>query len=331
MVGLYWWGVAGMGLAGVASRASARKGEHWRGGAGLARRGMALRGQASSGMAGMAGMVLSVCEPACCRFDFSRNEIERFGVEMATKTKAVAEKNGNGHAGTNRIAELLPPKSKSSGTILIPSMTVGKCRIEIIGTSPLLVHRFSEKSRRQMEEKQAGAATKAKEKRDPQNDYFQSMYILDGDPSKDAEGLSSAKCKAVHGMPVGGVKNCMIRGAKAAGAVMTDCRSAFFVLADGRCDNQSMVRIDFSEVVRNDGIVRLQGTTADLRYRAEYHDWTANLLLEFNAAQIGIAQLVNLLRVAGFGTGLCEWRPECSGDFGRFTTGKVEDLGQEQR
>lgn len=247
---------------------------------------------------------------------------------MAVRTKAA--KNGNGHVGENRIAGLLPTP-KATGSILIPAMTVGRCKIEIVGTTPLLVHRFSEKARRQMEEKQQGAATKAKEKRDPQNDFYQSMYILSGDPTKDAPGLPSSECTAIHGMPVGGVKNSMVRGAKAAGATMTDCRSAFFVLADGRCDNQSMVKIDFAEVVRNDGIVRLQGSTADLRYRAEYRDWRAELLIEFNASQIGIAQLVNLLRTAGFGTGLCEWRPECSGDFGRFTTGTVEDLGQEMR
>lgn len=248
---------------------------------------------------------------------------------MAAGTKTKASANGNGHAPTNRVAELLAPVSK--GTIAIPAMTVARCSIEIIGTSNLIVHRFSEKARRQMEEKQQGAATRAKEKRDPQADYFASMYILSGDPTKDASGLSSEECKAVHGMPAGGVKNCMIRGAKSAGAVMTDCRSAFFLLQDGVCDRQPMVKIEFDEVIRNDSPVVLQGSTKDMRYRPEYVNWRSKLLIEFNAGQIGIAQLVNLLRVAGFGTGLCEWRPECNGSYGRFTTGAVEDLGQESR
>jgi hypothetical protein len=244
---------------------------------------------------------------------------------MVTKTKTVAEKNG--HAASNRVAALLPPKA--TGTISIPAMTVGRCRIEIIGTSPLLVHRFSEKARRQMEEKQQQAATKAKEKRDPVADYFSSMYIISGDPRKDAEGLSSDKCKAVHGMPAGGVKAAMIRGGKSCGAVMTDLRGAFFVQADGTCDGTSMIKLAFDRVERFDSPVTLQGSSKDMRYRAEYHGWSAVLEITFSAASIGIAQLVNLLRVAGFGVGVCEWRPECSGERGRFTTGAVEDLGSE--
>lgn len=246
---------------------------------------------------------------------------------MATKTKTVAEKNGNGHAGVNRVAALLPPKT--SGTILIPAMTVGRCKIEILGTSPLLVHRFSEKARRQMEEKQQGAATKAKEKRDPQADYFASMYVISGDPRKDDEGVASDQCKAVHGMPAGGIKNAMVRAGKACGAVMTDLRGAFFIKGDGVCDGTSMVRVHFDKCERFDAPVTLQGSTRDMRYRASYEGWRCELEITFNSSTVGIAQLVNLLRVAGFGVGLCEWRPECNGERGRFTTGTVEDLGVE--
>ncbi len=244
---------------------------------------------------------------------------------MATRTKKAVETNGNGHV--NRVAEHLP-EHKASGSIAIPVMKMGWCSIEIIGTSDLLVHRFSEKARKQMEDKQQKVATTAKEKRNPEEDYFQSMYVLSGDPRNDSKGVTSEKCKAIHGMPCGGIRKAMIRAGKSCGAVMTDLRGAFFVEGDGFCDGTSMVKLDFDRVERFDAPVTLQGSTRDMRYRARYVGWRCLLKFKFNASAIGIAQLVNLLRVAGFGVGVCEWRPECDGELGCFTTGKVADLGE---
>ena len=118
----------------------------------------------------------------------------------------------------------------------------------------------------------------------------------------------------------------MVRGAKAAGAVMTDCRSSFFIMPDGFLD-MDLARIEFDKVSMHEGVVRLPNGSADLRYRPLYESWRIHLEIQFNALQIQIPQLVNLCRLAGFGVGLCEWRPECGGTFGRFTVGKVEDMG----
>lgn len=240
------------------------------------------------------------------------------------KTKEKVEKNG--HNGTvNRIEHLIPSKNRT--TIEVPAIRIGRCHVEIVGTTGLIVHEFSKKSRDQMKQKQSGAATTAKEKRDPREDFYQSMYLIEGDPRNDKDGIASTKCKAVHGIPCAGVKNAMVRAAKSAGAVMTDCRSAFFIVADGYgTQGTPLARLEFDEFRFREDIVRLQGSTADLRYRCEYLGWKSKLTIEYNRSQCGVPQLVNLLRIAGFGVGICEWRPECSGESGRFGIGEVEEL-----
>mgnify|MGYP001177053840 FL=1 len=215
-------------------------------------------------------------------------------------------------------------------TIEVPTLEIGRCQIEVVGTADLLVHRFSEKGRRMIADKQAGKATKKREKRDPVADYFGAMYIVSGDPSTDqndvTEPVASADCLAVHGMPAAAFRKAMVRGAKMAGAVMTDTKTAFMVETVG-ADN--LVPLTFAGVSMDESVVRLQGKTSDLRYRPRYSGWGATLSISYNASLIGMSQLVNLLRNAGFGVGVGEWRPERDGSFGMFTVGAVEDLGVE--
>jgi len=244
---------------------------------------------------------------------------------MATRTRA--------NGATNGIRDVVAPQK--STVVEVPALEIAKCKIEVVGTSELLVHNWSKKSRQQMADKQAGKATKKKENRDPVADYYESMYIISGDPTKDQKDVkkpvSSKRAKAVHGIPSTGFKKAMIRGAKMAGAVMTDTRNAFYVEGTKGVDYSWLVPIEFSGVSMHEGIVRLQGKTADLRYRPIYTDWKCDLTIQFNTALIGLDQLINLLRNAGFGVGVCEHRMECDGNFGSFTTGNAEMLGVEAR
>lgn len=58
--------------------------------------------------------------------------------------------------------------------------------------------------------------------------------------------------------------------------------------------------------------------TADIRYRAEFPDWKARVLVRYNANVLSEAQILNLLNVAGFAVGVGEWRPEKDGQYGMF-------------
>jgi len=200
----------------------------------------------------------------------------------------------------------------------VPAIRYGAVDITVRGTEPLLVHAWGVKSRGEMRDKQMGKPTKKKEPKDPAACYFETMYIIKGDPKRDQpdpeKPVSSKKASAVHGFPAAGFRKAMIRGAKLAGAVMTDARCAFNI----KGSEENLVPLSFAEVKIREDMVRVGGGTADLRYRAIYHGWSATLPVRFNSSMMEVDQIVNLLRLAGFSVGVGEHRPERDGVFGCF-------------
>ena len=187
------------------------------------------------------------------------------------------------------------PTKPTQEVIAPEGIDVRRVRVTIKGDSPLIVHAWSHKAKQQMLDKQTGRGKQAKEFKDPEADYEASRYRLpDGG----------------DGFPAVGVKACAVRGAKALGMVMADTRAAFHIEGD-------LVRIEGEPRMRED-MVRVGMGTADIRYRAEFPDWSIELPVTFNARTVSIEQIVAMLDAGGFGTGIGEWRPEKDGQFGRF-------------
>jgi hypothetical protein len=90
---------------------------------------------------------------------------------MATKTKATNRISGNGeHVKEPEKKEVAAPR------VIAIAFELKEMRVKIVGDSPLIMNRFKEKSIRQMADKQAGAASPGREKKDPKADYEGSMY-----------------------------------------------------------------------------------------------------------------------------------------------------------
>jgi len=64
-------------------------------------------------------------------------------------------------------------------------------------------------------------------------------------------------------------------------------------------------------------MVRVGMGTADIRYRAEYRDWSALLRIEFVPSIIDLESVVALVDAGGT-NGVGEWRPEKSGSYGTY-------------
>lgn len=176
-----------------------------------------------------------------------------------------------------------------------------RLNVRIEGDSGLIVHAWSHKAKEMMLAKQMMKGTQAKEAKDPQKDYEDSMYPFPG---------------GGYGFPAIGVKACAIRGAKTLGMVMTDARSAFHIDAD-------LVKINGEPHPRED-MVRISMGTADIRYRGEFNPWSIDLPITYNRRAISPEQIVAMLEAGGFGVGVGEWRPENGGQFGRFHVESVE-------
>jgi len=101
---------------------------------------------------------------------------------------------------------------------------------------------------------------------------------------------------------------------------MTEARGAFFIMGD-------IIPIVGEHKMRED-IVRLNGRTADLRYRAEYPEWQITFIVNYNPDIIGVDSIINLLEVAGFHVGIGDWRPEKNGTHGMFHVLRATDLSE---
>lgn len=187
-------------------------------------------------------------------------------------------------------------------TVEIIELSIQKVVVQIIGISPLIVHRFTEKARKQIQDTQNGAAKSRKHaRRNPEEEYEQAKHIS-------LEGW--------EGFPVSGFKKAMVRAAKSVGIAMTDARVSFFVEPDDKI--LQLVRINGKSDMRTD-MVRLPNGSPDVRYRPEYKTWSASLTITFNEGVISLNQIFQLIETAGFSVGIGEGRPEKQGDtWGRF-------------
>ena len=188
--------------------------------------------------------------------------------------------------------------------IELKEFKIRSVRVKIEGISPLITHKFSEKAQKMIQDKQGGKAKTSKH----------DVRV----PEEDFEGAKHKSPLGFDGFPAAGFKAAMIRGAKTIGLVMKDVQGAFFIEAD--CPETQIVKIDYSECRLRTDMVRIGMGSADVRYRPEYLDWSADLVIEYNEGAISIEQLFQMIAAAGYGVGVGEMRPERGGrfTFGRF-------------
>lgn len=180
--------------------------------------------------------------------------------------------------------------------IEVPKIDVRQLDITLIGDSPLICHKWSEKAKKEMLDKQMKKAKPAKAAKDPEQDYRDSLY-------EHPAGGYGFPCVAFKAAAVGACRF-------SEGIKMTEARGAFHVVGE-------LAQIKGTPTMRED-MVRVGMGTADIRYRGEFQQWATTLTISYNAAAISPEQIVNLFNLAGFGVGVGEWRPEKDGSYGRF-------------
>lgn len=187
----------------------------------------------------------------------------------------------------------------------IPPIKKTVANITIIGDSPLLINKFSEKSKREMLEKQTKRAKGAKEARNPLQEVEAATYHMpDGG----------------YGIPASGLKNCAVSACKFVdGVPMTRAKGAFFVMEEA----EGLVRLNVKgrpEVDERMVAVGPFGRKVKMaRFRPRFDKWSCTFKVVYDPDTLSAEQLLNLYERAGFSVGLCEYRPEKSGNLGMFS------------
>jgi hypothetical protein len=186
-----------------------------------------------------------------------------------------------------------------------------KMTFGIRGTSPLIMHQWSEKAKREMRDKQQeGKKTKTREKRVPLDEAKAATY-------KTRDGLI--------GIPGMAFKSALVTAAhKDIGIEKTLVRKALFLVTD---DPDKVLPIDHSDPIVREDMVRVGMGSADLRYRPEFTTWTCLIELEVDSELLQAEDILALVDRAGFGVGICEWRPEKGGEYGRFEIDRDVAIG----
>ena len=206
-------------------------------------------------------------------------------------------------------------KKGEEGVVQITAPHMESMGIKIVGTAPYVQLRFSEKAINTMKAKMMlGSQAKKGKKRDPrdfEDDYKQAFHIAE-------EGWC--------GIPASSFRNAMISACRLVGFKMTLAKLGIFVEADGfdKIDGTPLIKIQGTpEKVEH--FVRNATGVADIRVRAMWRQWSANLIVKYDADMFSKEDVANLMLRVGAQVGIGEDRPDgkqsAGMGWGTFTIG----------
>lgn len=218
-------------------------------------------------------------------------------------TATLANGNGSAVKKTKKadLAEITDPVE-----ITLTRIKRESVQVPIVGTTPLIMHNWSEKAKALMLEAQQSTkagARKVREPKDPVADYEAAHYRLeDGRPGMPSVAFKAAITEAAR----------FFRGVH-----MTTLKSSITVIGVGR---DQLVPIIGNVRMREDTPRNATGV-CDLRYRPEFYPWKATLHVEYMPHMIDVESIFALVDAAG-ANGVGDWRPSSpkskTGTYGRW-------------
>jgi len=204
----------------------------------------------------------------------------------------------------------MPKAAEAAAAVQIDRIDSETLLVPIVGTAPLIVHNFSEKSKREMLERQQGKK-KVKVNRDPVAEYEAAFYRIANEDGEDG-----------YGFPVTAFKAATIGACRYYDKSVTMTALRQFLFFHGvltKADPMPLVPIQGTPEMRED-VVRLGGMarTADLRYRPVFPEWSCELRITYVKSSISKDSVLSLIDAGGMGIGVGEWRPEKRGEFGTY-------------
>ena len=235
--------------------------------------------------------------------------------------------------------------TKAAEIIKIEPIAKRYIKAKIVGDSPLITHCWDVKSQREILEKELKISRTQKPKRNPYEDFASSMYWLTKMPEViTKETLDEAFANGARfGFPLTGLKQSAISAAYRMGwsKDKMSLRGAFFIqpVEDGYYAGdleisddmkevhiipnvfhpEPMIEIQYERLTMRRDTVRVGMGSADLRYRGEFENWSAEFTLSFNEnGDRTLDEIFTMLNAGGYICGIGEWRPERDGQYGQY-------------
>jgi hypothetical protein len=190
--------------------------------------------------------------------------------------------------------------------LVIPPINIQEFDITLRSDSSLISHRWSEKAKKEMRDKQTKQPKTARAAKVAEDEVRASLYELpDGKNGEKRFGFPTVAFKS------SAVDAC----SHVEGITKVEARGAFHI-------NGELAEI-IGEPTGREDMVRIGMGTADLRYRGEFKSWKTTFTIRYNKNVLSMEQIANLFRTAGFAIGVGEWRPEKNGSHGMFSVEAV--------
>jgi hypothetical protein len=169
---------------------------------------------------------------------------------------------------------------------------------KIIGVSPLVMNKFSQKAREMMRATQeSGSKAKKGAKKDPKD--FKACY----------EGAIHRSVEGWVRMPASAFRSAMISACKLVGFAMTRAKIGLFVLEDGRDADEGMPLVKIiGKPHPFEAMVKVGMGKSDIRVRPMFDEWSADLKVRFDTDIFSDEDIANLLMRAGLQVGIGEGR-----------------------
>lgn len=255
---------------------------------------------------------------------------------MASKKKLVAEVVNN----EGETQEMVFNEETATRRVEIKKVPVEKARIKIVGDSPLLVHAWSEKVKKQlltdMQMSKQEKKQKEHERKDPFADLVEAAYWIT--PMPEVRGLPPEEQEkkfeealangAKFGFPTIAFKKAAIIACQSSGLIksVSLMRRLFHVNAVNSAhvgSSQELAVLTIEEAPEmSEDVVKVgpfNNRVPDLRYRPSFRKWSVEL--EISLIKTGMFEMddvVNALDMGGFMNGVGEWRTEKDGEFGSY-------------
>lgn len=198
--------------------------------------------------------------------------------------------------------------------IAIPQLQISQAIMRVEGISPLIMHKWSEKAAKQLEDKVTGKAKAQRGNVDPEQAWRDAAYVIPG-----KENLPDWQPGKYY-FPAEAFKAAYLYGV----GQLDDVKAFPKTKATGwvYVDDNPVLEFESVDLRRDIG----RNPTQPI-YRPQFNNWAVNLHIGFNSGSISLEQVVALFDLGGFSGGIGEWRPSSpknkTGSYGRFRIAKV--------